>query len=171
MKTSNQMLCSLVLVIAGCQSQAPEPALTFTEFSPKDGRCSILMPGTPDHEQEEIADGPTIQHRFKVEAGGCLFTLHFTPWNNEGSLTDEEVLEDGAKPIVETGYVKEKKKLNLGGFPGMELVIVRPRGMDPCRFRTYIAKDRHYILMVIGPEPAIYGANAERYFASFKVTK
>jgi hypothetical protein len=148
-------------------------------FSPKEGGFSILMPGAPTEDKQDV----------KTPSGDVTVFFFISELKNEGSLvvsfsefpgaafnggTDENRLDsarDGAV-LSAKGKLKTEKKITQQGFPGRELIIeIEGKAGSVFHTRIYAVKQRLYQTMAVGSKAFVSGKECEMFLNSFKLMK
>ena len=152
--------------------QGPE----FKPYASSDGRYKILFPGPVKTDEVEVkADkGPLTLTVDSVELrGGTSFLVTFldapdaTAKQPAAAWLDK--VRDGNKG--RDGKVLDEKDLTVGleKFPARDVLIEKP---TVClRNRIVIAGNRLYQVMVQGPKDVVTSPSADKFLASFEVTK
>jgi hypothetical protein len=185
------------LLACGVVAQDPPPPAkeysqnTWKEFSSKEGRFSVLLPGTPkqfDYITENPL-GPIASRVFIVESDISACYVSYSDLPNSGPLkpkeqkemldsTRDRVLTDGAKLFSESD-------VSVSGTPGREF-LAEKKGVI-LRGRMIYVNGRLYLLMLgVQPDTAFFNrqpsANpadrtdifeqiSTKFFDSFKLTK
>lgn len=149
-------------------------------FSPKDGGFTVLMPGMPMEDKQDV----------KTVGGDISVILHILEVKNEGSLVvsyseypdaafkggDDDKRLDSARDgavVSAKGKLKSEKKITLDGRPGRDLHIeTSAKGVEGAvRTRIYAVNKRLFQTMVVGTRDFVGGKDAERFLDSFKLAK
>jgi hypothetical protein len=158
------------------------PASAWVEFRPPEGRCQILMPGTPKAEPA-LWNGPGIvrAQKFKVvrKDEEAAFLLTYSDWS--AAVTGKKSFQDLYTPerdyLLELEEAKEAKvvaenDITLNGHAGKELQIELKEG-GRLLARVYLVRgqpyDRLYILVAIGSRLQPGQGDAAKFFDSFKI--
>ncbi len=167
-----QLFVGVIVSLAGV-TQGGE----WKSFSPKDGSFSVLMPGLPMEDKQDV----------KTVSGDVVVTMYLLEVKNEGSLivsssefpeaalqagTDEKRL-DGARDgavMSAKGKLRSEKKIMLDGRPGRELTIDSEKS-GTVRTRIFAADKRLYQTLIAGSKTFVSGKEAEMFLDSFKVLK
>lgn len=171
MRARTFALVGLVAAVGGAADPAPE----FRQYASSAGRYKVLFPGPARTETTEVKTptGTATVTLDATTAGGVTYLVSFVDVPDEvakrpaGPRLDK--VRDAAKGT--DGTVVTDKELTVGDekFPARDVVVVKPDGA--IRNRIVIAGNRLYQVMARGPKDAVTGAAADRYFASFEVTK
>ncbi|MBX9579778.1 MAG: hypothetical protein K2X87_05665 [Gemmataceae bacterium] len=171
MRARTFALVGLVAGVAGAADPAPE----FKPFASSAGRYKVLFPGPVKTETTEVKTpaGTATVTLDAVKAGGVTFLVSFVdvpdsvaqqpPGPRLDKVRDAQKGADGA--------VLADKELTVGDekYPARDVLVGKPDGT--LRVRIVIAGSRLYQVMARGPKEAVTGADADRYFGSFEVTK
>jgi hypothetical protein len=148
----------------------------FKQYASTDGRYKVLFPGPV---KTETVDVPSGKDQVKVTIdsvelrGGTAFVVTFVD-------TPADIAKMPAGPRIdkvrdanrgEKGKVLEDKELTLGTekHPARDVLI---QTTDGClRNRIVIAGARLYQVMVRGEKDVVTSASADKFLASFEVTK
>ena len=171
MRARTFALVGLVAGVAGAADPAPE----FKPFASSAGRYKVLFPGGVRTETTEVKTpaGPATVTLDAAKAGETTFLVSFVD-------VPDSVAQQPAGPRLEKvrdankgadGTLLADKELTVGDekYPAREVLIGKPDGT--LRTRIVIAGNRLYQVMARGPRAAVTGADADRFFASFEVTK
>lgn len=156
-------------------AKAPRGA-DWQTFTPPNGLCSILMPGTPRH-QPITSFGFTLhkyllmriqEKEFYVVAFGD-FGANPLPSNLLETMANAE--RDNLLQTLQ-GRVTRQTNITLGNLPGREFHIsTQPQGTIMARL--YLAKikgiHRIYLAIAAGDLMTPTSEEAKRFFASFKI--
>ncbi len=84
--------------------------------------------------------------------------------------SDSQRLEDARRRSVQAtrGRLVGQQKIHLGRYPGQELRF-EVEGKGRVRQRIYAVKEKLYQLLIAGPQGEMLSADAERFFASFRL--
>jgi len=148
----------------------------FKQYASTDGRYKVLFPGAV---KTEIVDVPSGKEQVRVTIdsvelrGGTAFVVTYVD-------APEEVAKMPAGPRIdkvrdankgESGKVLEEKELTIGmeKLPARDVLI---QTADGClRNRIVIAGARLYQVMIRGQKDVVTSASADKFLASFEVTK
>jgi hypothetical protein len=148
----------------------------FKPYASSDGRYKVLFPGavkteTVDVEAGQMALKVTVDS-VELRAGTAFLVSHVD--------APEEVAKQPAGPRLDKvrdankgagGKVLADKDLTVGAekFPARDVLIENAGGC--IRNRIVIAGRRLYQVMVQGPKDVVTSPSADRFLASFEVTK
>lgn len=161
-----------VLAILG----AAAAQVDFKQYASTDGRYKVLFPGPVKTDKVEVMAGKdtVIVTVDSVELrGGTTFIVTH-------SDAAKDVAQSPAGPRIdkvrdankgETGKVLEEKEITVGPekYPARDLLIQTPAGC--VRNRVVVAGARLYQVMVRGEKDVVTSASADKFLASFEVTK
>jgi hypothetical protein len=148
----------------------------FQQYASTDGRFKVLFPGPVKTDTVEVPAGDA---KLKVTIdsvelrGGTTFMVSYVDAPDEvakqqpGPRIDKvRDANKGAK-----GKVLSEKELTLGmeKHPARDVLIETPTGH--LRNRIVIAGRRLYQVMVQGPKDVVTSASADKFIASFEVTR
>jgi hypothetical protein len=148
----------------------------FKQYTSPAGRYKVLFPGEVKTETTDIQVGKdTLKLTLdSVELkGDTVFMVSYVDASDEvakkpaGPRLDR--VRDGNKG--ESGKVLEDKDVTVGTekYPGRDLLIETPNGY--LRNRVVIAGNRLYQVMIQGSKEVVTSASADKYVASFEITK
>lgn len=163
----------VVLVIA---AQQDAPASRWTKFVAPDRSFSIDFPQKPKQKSKRLKSpgGPLTIKTYLVNSAKAK-TAWFVSYSEKPAGKADSVrpaahLYRAKKAALQTtkGKLKEEKKINVAGKPGLELLIVTKKGKY---FRTRICfiNNRLYQIFLVGPREQVVSDNADHFLKSFKV--
>lgn len=157
-------------------TRAEDPA--WKTFTSKAGRFSISLPGKPAEMKQQVSapTGKLELHFFTVApAEGSAYVLYYYDYP-KGAIKEDK--REGLIESVCDGYVKQvggkqvaRTKVTLGKekHPGREVVVEMPEKKQFYRARVYLAGNRLYQVMTMGPNDFARGKKADEFFDSFRV--
>jgi hypothetical protein len=165
----------VVAVLRGSDDPAhhlePGPENPWITYQPE-RRWRVEMPGEPAVQKEDEGEGRIATlHGFKHPATGAAFVvIHYDldkgkPWLG---TPDEALRKARDRVLAQAPRSKEKeaRRCPLGEHPGMEFVLDTP-GQGPIVLRTYLVRQRVYLLVVGGPGAGPGSRAAQRFLDSF----
>lgn len=159
----------LVTVLMGCQKT------DWKEFKPSDGRFSVLMPGNPDTQTEQVntSAGAVDLHVFTSALGNSGYIVGYGDYpasliqtSSPASFLDG--IRDGAVSSPK-GKLTSERVLSSDNNPGRELKIESPDGKHIIFGRYYLVGNRLYQALAINPKEQAFGADATKFLDSFKL--
>ncbi len=165
------LLASLVSVGVSL-GQAPE----FKTYASTEGRFKILFPGAVKTQTYPVKSGDKelklIVDSVELRAGTTFLVTYIdTPDDTKKQPSAERLdkVRDGNKGS--DGKVIEDKALEVGNekHPARDVLIEKPSGF--LRNRIVIVENRLYQVMVQGPKEIVTSPSADRFLASFEVTR
>src|SRR5207249_432589 len=161
-------------VVAVLSAAAAQPE--FKPYASSAGRYKVVFPGPV---KTDTVDAGTDATELKVTIdsvelrGGTAFLVTYVD-------APEEVAKKPAGPRLDKvrdankgakGKVLEEKDLTIGAekYPARDVLIETPDGC--LRNRIVIAGARLYQVMIRGSKDVVTSASADRFLASFEVTK
>ena len=172
MRTRMFMLVGFCVVILASGLSAQE----FSQYASTAGRYKILFPGAVKTTTTDIPAGKdtlkltldTVELR-----GNTVFLVSFVDTPDAvakqppGPRLDK--VRDGNKGA--SGKVIEEKDVTIGPekYPGRDVLIETPDGC--IRNRIVIAGNRLYQVMVQGSKEVVTSPSADKFLASFEITK
>ena len=150
--------------------------IEFQQYASTDGRFKVQFPGPVKTDTVEVPSG---KDKLKVTVdsvelrGGTAFLVTYVD-------AAPEVANSPAGPRIdkvrdankgERGKVLEEKEIVLGmeKYPARDVLIQTPAGY--LRNRIVIAGPRLYQVMIRGEKDVVTSASADKFLASFEVTK
>jgi hypothetical protein len=161
------ILMCLPLALAACDN-----APNWQEFAPKDGRFSILMPGTP-RDATQTQSG-VVAPTFSSILGGEAFTVSY--FDAPPAPTSQEEIDatiDGIRDVIliQAGAkLLEEEVATLQNFPGRKFKIKPESGAAFLKYQVFLVNERVYMLFYQSPKDDIPPDNADKFFNSFKLT-
>jgi hypothetical protein len=148
----------------------------FKQYASTDGRFKVQFPGPVKTETVEVPSG---KEKLKITIdtvelrGGTAFMVTYVD-------APPEVANSPAGPRIdkvrdankgERGKVLEDKRIELGmeKYPARDVLIQTPAGF--LRNRIVIAGARLYQVMIRGEKDVVTSTSADKFLASFEVTK
>jgi hypothetical protein len=168
-----RMIALVALVIAGIGVASGQE---FKQYASGSGRYKVMFPGGVKTETTDIQAGKdTLKLTLdSVELkGDTIFMVCYVDANDEVSKKPVgprlDKVRDGNKG--DRGKVLEDKEITLGEekYPGRDLLIETPSGC--IRNRVVIAGNRLYQVMIHGSKEVVTSASADKFIASFEITK
>ena len=158
-----------MLLVAGCQR------VTWKEFSSKEGRFSVLVPGTPSEQTQNLDTGVGAidLHFFIVEQDGFQYLVSYNDYPDAMVReADADKVLDGARDGVVAnvqGRLLNEVKVWLADYPGRELRIRIPEGRQTMRTRLYFVGNRLYQVGVLSAEDSAAADEISKFLNSFKL--
>jgi hypothetical protein len=171
-------LAWLVTAVASLAVAGSAAGQEFKPFASGAGRYKVTFPGIVKSETADVQAGPD-KLKLVIDSvelkGGTVFLVSYIDASEEvgkqpaGPRLDK--VRDGNKGPA--GKVIEEKEVTvpLGEekFPGRDLLIETPGGF--IRNRAVIVGRRLYQVMVQGTKEVVTSPSADKYIASFELTK
>jgi hypothetical protein len=168
---SGIVVAAIVLMLGGAPAQ-----VEFKLYASSEGRYKVLFPGpvksdTVDVKMDKVDLKVTVDS-VELRGGTAFLVIHVD--------SPEDVLKQPAAMRFDKvrdankgndGKVLEEKDLTVGveKYPARDVLISNG---DACiRNRIVIAGPRLYQIMVQGPKDVVTSPSADRFLASFEVTK
>jgi hypothetical protein len=163
------------------------PLKEWAVFSPPDGRCQVLMPGTPEPGEAAVhGEGVVSARRFRVvhrKPGpfflpdrGTVFLLTYS--DRKAQVSSQLSFEAICRPEIDylleasEGVILAQTDMVLAGHPGRE-VEFKPAGGGKILVRLYLVRgrehDRLYLLFVAGTHVRPGQGDAARFLDSFQI--
>lgn len=151
---------------------------TWKTYTAKQGRFSVLMPGSP----KIISTPVTLESGDKTKLWGVVGlesetrTVYISAYMDIPTAIDpksnlaQESLEQGIQKLAEIqGFdVTARSRFALKGYPGQEIRYRLPNGHTG-RSRIFLVNARIYFLAVEIDEGASVQTNVDRFMQSFKL--
>jgi hypothetical protein len=171
MRTWMLAVVGLVTILGAAAAQ-----VEFKQYASTDGRFKVQFPGPVKTETVEVPSG---KERLKITVdsvelrGGTAFLVTYVD-------APPEVANSPAGPRIdkvrdankgERGKVLEDKPIEFGmeKYPARDVLVQTPAGF--LRNRIVIAGARLYQVMIRGEKDIVMSASADKFLASFEVTK
>jgi hypothetical protein len=165
---------ALLLVAVGAISVSADDQPEWKEFTSKEGRFKVLMPGTPKQQQHDTESdfGKGVLYMNSVQAGRTMYGANYCDFPAEIKKAPlKQVYDssrDGAVANLE-GKLAGEKDIKLDDYPGRELQIDVAGGKLVFRARVYLVDQRLYQVVVFGTQEAVTSKAAEKFLDSFKL--
>lgn len=148
----------------------------FKLYASTDGRFKVQFPGPVTTDVDEVAAG---KEKLKITTdsvelrGGTAFMVTYVDAPPEVASAPPGPRIDKVRDANKgaSGRVLEEKELTLGmeKYPARDVLIQTPDGY--LRNRIVIAGPRLYQVMIRGAKDVVTSASADKFLASFEVTK
>jgi hypothetical protein len=153
-------------------SPPPPKPLDFRPFTSREGKYTVLLPGTPEeqHTAPAMSFRPWKRGGVSAKAGNLLWTVCVLEY--QVVVPDPQLLfASFANELAGKlgGSIASKKALP-GNEPGCE-VLIQGTSSSPARCRLYLIDKSFYCLCVMGNPDEGTPADVERFFGSFKALK
>lgn len=169
------MLRELILLLAvgvfcltAASAQAPQ---TWQPYRSAEGRFSVSMPCKPEVEtQNNAEDGTTsIYHNCYGPNGSYIVTYS----DFREALDSKTMLEAFAEGTRSNSTLVSEKPVLLGRLPGREMVLAScDEGTAIIyKWRIYVSGKRIYAITAASGDPVGNTADANKFFASFAITR
>lgn len=145
----------------------------WSVFSPKSGRFSVMLPGTPTEMSLRIDEpgGPVTSPLYQLGSGEFRYLISHIDYAypvKDPKEKDDIVKSAAEKAIIEAGgTVVSNKPISLGEYPGREVNGKVPGFLY--QSHVYIVKERVYGLFLLMPADGSGAEKAAKFFDSFKV--
>jgi hypothetical protein len=171
MKPSLQLLLVAVTVLPVCADDRPD----WKEFTSKEGRFKVLMPGTPKQTKADAESdfGKGVLYMNVAEAGRTMYGANYGDYPAKiKEIPIKQVFDssrDGAVANLE-GKLATEKDIKLGKHPGREIQIEVAGGKQIFRARVYLVEQRLYQVVVFGTKATAASKEADKFLDSFKLS-
>jgi hypothetical protein len=146
-------------------------ATTLAPFSSRVGAFSVMMPGRPEYKVETIktANGPVVLHKYiaSAQAGHHAYVVAYS--DISANINIGELFKATREDIVRIlkGRIISEKPASLNGYPGR--VFIAENSEHIAVMKAYLIGNRFYKVIFVKTKTSAFPAEAERYFASFRV--
>jgi hypothetical protein len=160
-------LC-VVMLASGCKKAE------WAEFTSKEGRFKVQMPGTP-RQKSEFAAGVDLR-MFVVEQTGGAYVVAYAdlPILERETAQQTQIRLDGARDGCirnVNGSLTNETRITLEGkFPGRDIKANLPEKKGLMRNKIFVVNQRFYQVLVIGPPEWTNSAEAKKFMESFALT-
>jgi DNA-directed RNA polymerase subunit RPC12/RpoP len=155
------------------------PRSAWALFTPPDGRCEILMPGTPEVTPARVhGEGIVTGQRYVVKREAELAAFLLIVSDRDATVTGTQSFDQLYAPVreyilsIQDGEVIWEDDIMHGSHAGKELQI-KPAEGGLLIARVYLVRgqphDRLYILVAVGPWTDSRKGDAAKFFGSFKI--
>jgi hypothetical protein len=148
------------------------PGPAWVPFSSKPGRFSARFPGKPGEDTKKDAKNNTTTNVMAtLENGQILYQVSYTDFAADISKVDPKVLLGGVVNNLGKEKIKNKRDIEINGFPGVELVLEFEHMSTKLRFmhRTFMVNGRLYQILVGGDVSMKDMFQADRFLSSFEL--
>ena len=166
---------AFLLPVALLHADEVQNADGLIEFTSKEGKFSIRLPGKPEYEKTTVGEKKETQHQFVVgsEQGVYLVSYQENP-NLKGSSPKQltAALELGRDRLLKTfqGKLVESKGIVLDKLhPGIVFRVTIPEAKGEARCRFYFVGTRLYQVMAMGIPEFAGSEQSTRVLESFKL--
>ena len=163
-------------LLVGLGAAAAGQAPAFKLYASSEGRFKVLMPGAVKTQRVDVMAGmdKLVLTIDSVELlAGTSFLVTFIDSTDEAAKQSAaerlNKVRDGNKGA--DGKVVEDKDLTLGAekHPVRDVLVEKPTGF--LRNRIVVVGRRIYQVMVVGSKDVVTSESADKFLASFEVTK
>ena len=154
------ILSALAALLLAAASDSAQDA--WKEFTWKEGKCSLLLPGTPK----------TKPNSLQLAGKEGVYLVHYADnpamAKAEAALV-KQVFDKARDELVKSlkGKLEGEKDVKLGKYPGREFQVEAPM-IGVYRTRMYQVGERYYQLILVAPKDAATSKDADKFFGSFK---
>ena len=163
----------LMFVAGGAVTARADDPPEWKEFISKDGRFTVLMPGTPKQDMAETESdfGKGVLHLNVAQAGPTMYGANYCDFPAAVKKAPlKQVFDssrDGAVTNLEGKLVSEKD-VKLGEYPGREIRIDVAGGKRLFRVRVFLVDQRLYQVVVFGTKDEATSKESDKFLDSFK---
>lgn len=173
MKRLSVLAISILFVLTtSLQAATPKtPIRTLAPYTSRIGAFSVLMPGSPTYKTETVKtdNGPVVLHKYIAEAqnGNHAYLVAYSDFSGRIDPTYLfNYTRQDALNIIK-GRVISERPTSLDGYPGR--VLKMENGEHTVTMKMYLVGKRFYKQIFVMTKGMNYPAEADRFFASFKV--
>jgi len=138
----------------------------FKTFSPPGGRCSILLPGSPKTETQNILGMQTQFHVVERSRGSYGLAWADIPANLPFSLRG--AVDGIARSVDGTASVHNSKSVGANGYIEFEIATGKPKGF--ASGRVMVVRGRFYQFFALGSDSSLSNPDVRKFIDSFKLT-
>jgi hypothetical protein len=135
----------------------------WKEFTWKEGKCSLLLPGKPTEKKDslQVADKQGVYMVYFADSPAMA---------KADAATIKQVFDKARDALVESlkGKLLSEKEVTLGKHKGRELQIEAPK-IGVYRTRLFQIGERYYQIILTAPKEVATSKEADKFFGSFKV--
>jgi hypothetical protein len=183
MKRRTLLALSLALLPLAAPAQEPEPApptspppaATWKEFQAKQGRFSVLLPGTPVYEvqtRDFPAVGATQVHTYVLRQEPYVFLVVYADLPPEllrtGPLAVADDMQNAFLETLDARLVSEKD-IKISGRAGKEFRADVPKLPGVALSRAAAVGGRVYQIAVVAPREQSRAPELRKFLDSFKL--
>lgn len=163
---------ALALLLFGCGGP-PAPA----EFSSAEGGFSIMMPGDPKNQTQEVptAAGNVTTSMFVSEFADQAYFVAYADFPEAlvGMADPQTLLQGGRDSAMQSmdATIVSEQAITIDGHPGREVLATASiGGVDATvKARFYLVKNRLYQLWVAGAKDKLAEVDMDAFLQSFKL--
>jgi len=157
---------------------ADRPLQDWPDFSPRGGRFTVKMPGVPKAKTQtvETPSGTVKITSYGMERDGMAFMIMISELPPDTLKRNaKEVLDEARDKGVQNsrGTLREEKEIELGGFPGREMILDLPdsrvRGGGIYRTRLYLVGRTHYQVITLSSKAKAKSNVMSAFLDSFRL--
>ncbi|MCC5616738.1 hypothetical protein LC605_16990 [Nostoc sp. CHAB 5836] len=173
--SQNLNLTQLPTSSANCDACNTEGiASEWKEFSPDEGKSSILMPNgdisdmTPD--KSEMDENVESVKMYLSIDGTDVYMVSYADFNNDVTqIPSSELLDSALQGMLEDGKkLLSQQNITLGAYPGREIKLWDEKEGIFMTGRVFIVNQRLYILFV-GSDKNPQVSDVRKFFDSFEL--
>lgn len=158
-------LALALVALNGAQAQI------WSEYRPEGGRYRVLMPGTPQLSDQDIAlpDGRKVKmYQAAIETSNAAYLgTHVDYPADLVSKASPDTLLDNVRNGSSRGHtLRSEQRLTIAGNPGREYVIARANGVVLVT-RSFLVGNRLYQIIVAGRPGVEQAPETRRFLDSF----
>jgi hypothetical protein len=155
---------------------SPIPAERWQPFEAA-GRCKALLPGTPERKNQPVVAGMSVVLHMTQPSRDAVFGVGYSEGllpPERRNLPAEQLLNDSCDGSAANlakmgGREVRRESVQLGPYPGKQLVIYIPQADGHMMSRCYLAGGRLYIIMCGGSGYDTSHPDVRRFFESFEI--
>ncbi len=166
------ILFFIVLLLFGCGKLFEEK---LTEFTSKEGRFSVSMPGEPGKQTDNIptAVGSIETHIFMVEKSNIAYMVAYSDYPSEmvQQSNPDDVLDGAKKGAMQNidGKITKEELIAYGEAPAVELYFSAKGGKGKGQAVIVLSGNRLYQALAVGSNLLYPDRTVEKFIDSFAI--
>jgi len=146
------------------------------KFTSKEGKFSVTLPEKPSEKTQTIKSdaGELKMHMFIVASAGQVYLLTYNDYPSESVDSDaqnvlDKVIEGNQKSLKGKLAMDEKITLGKKKYPGRDIRIEQAEKKQVYRAKIFLAGNRLYQVVALGPDEFVKSKPVEEYLKSFAI--
>ncbi len=166
------ILFFIALLLCGCGKFIEEK---LTEFTSKEGRFSVSMPGKPNLQTEKIPTdvGSISMHMFMVEKSNIAYMVAYSDYPSEmiQQSNPDDVLDGAKKGAMQNidGKISKEELIAFGEAPAIELYFSAKGGKGKGQAIIVLSGNRLYQVLAVGSNLLYPDKTVEKFIDSFAI--
>jgi hypothetical protein len=146
----------------------------WKEFASKEGRFTVLMPGTPKQNKADTESdfGKGVLYMNVMQIGKVMYGANYCDYPAEVKKASIKKIYDASRDGAVAnmkGKLDSEKDIKLGEYPGREIRIEVAEGKYLFRARVYLVEQRLYQVVILGTPEDATSKEADKFLDSFKL--